>query len=178
MLRGYVKTEAKDTAELLLRSELGDPVLARWHYGLGRVAILTTQLGRRLGARISSTGRPHPDMMANLIRQLGGVSPRQPLALTIDWSSAGLDLGIRALSPDPSLAAAPLRVVVKDAEWRADRDPRSHAGARPHWETLVRGSSRRRFPGRGDGCRRGKGARHRRGGGAAAERIHPRRARP
>lgn len=113
MLRGYVKTEPKDTAELLLRSEIGDPVLARWHYGLGRVAILTTQLGGDWAEDFLNWS-PAPDMMANLIRQLAGVSPHQPLALTLDSSSAGLDLGIGALSPDPSLAATPLRIEIRD----------------------------------------------------------------
>lgn len=114
MLRGYVKTEAKDTAELLLRSELGDPILARWHYGLGRVAILTTQVGGTWAEDFLKWPSAS-NMMANLTRQLGGRSPRQPLSLNLGWSSAGLDLDIRALSPDPALAAAPLRVEIKDA---------------------------------------------------------------
>lgn len=113
-LHGYVKTEAKDTTELLLRSAIGDPILARWHYGLGRVAILTTQLGGTWAEDFLSCPTA-PNLIANLTRQLGGRLQRQPLSLNLDWSSAGLDLDLRALSSDPSLAAAPLRVEVKDA---------------------------------------------------------------
>jgi hypothetical protein len=112
-LQGYVKTEAKDTAELLLQSDLGDPVLARWNYGLGRVAILTTALAGDWADDFLNWPSA-PDLMADLTRQLAGVSMREPLALTIDPGSAGLAIDIRALSPDPSLADAPLRVLVKD----------------------------------------------------------------
>jgi hypothetical protein len=113
-LRGYVKTKAKDTAELLLQSDLGDPVLARWNYGLGRVAVLTTSLGGDW-ARDFLGWSSAPPLMANLTRQLAGVSSREPLCLTIHQERAGLGIDIRALSADPSLADAPLRVVVKDA---------------------------------------------------------------
>ena len=34
-LRGYVSTKPKETAEVLLEAEDEDPLLARWHYGLG-----------------------------------------------------------------------------------------------------------------------------------------------
>ena len=135
-LRGYVKTKAKDTAELLLQSDLGDPVLARWNYGLGHVAALTTGLGGDW-ARDFLDWPSAPGLMANLTRQLAGGSLRGPLALTIHPGSAGLGIGISALSPDPSLADAPLRVVVKDAKDAVvathDLMPvRAH-----HWEGLL-----------------------------------------
>lgn len=41
-LRGYVATEPKDAATLVLRSERGDPLLAQWQYGLGRVVAWTS----------------------------------------------------------------------------------------------------------------------------------------
>jgi len=112
-LRGYVKTTAKDTAELLLQSDLGDPVLARWNYGLGRVAVLTTNLSGDW-ARDFLNWPAAPGLMANLTRQLAGVSPREPVCLTIHPRTAGLGIDIRALAPDPALADSPLRVVVKD----------------------------------------------------------------
>ena len=140
LLRGYVKTEAKETAELLLRSKIGDPVLARWNYGLGRVAVLTTQLGGTWAEDFLNWPAA-PNMMANLVRQLGGMSPREPLSLNIGWSSAGLDLDIQALAPDPSLAAAPLRIEVKDAADGVDRQPGYHAGESLHVADIDRGSA-------------------------------------
>ncbi|MHB8126051.1 MAG: VWA domain-containing protein [Desulfitobacteriaceae bacterium] len=41
-LLGYVATTPKDTAEVILTSHEGDPVLARWHYGLGRTVAWTS----------------------------------------------------------------------------------------------------------------------------------------
>ena len=63
--------------------------------------------------------------------------PRQPLVLTLAHGSAGLDLDIRSLSQDTSLAAAPLRIEVRDGkgELAATRDTmpvRAHA-----WKALI-----------------------------------------
>jgi Ca-activated chloride channel homolog len=41
-LGGYVATQPKDAATVVLRSERGDPLLAHWHYGLGKVAAWTS----------------------------------------------------------------------------------------------------------------------------------------
>lgn len=43
-LSGYTGTGAKEQAELLLRSDKGDPILATWRYGLGNVAVWTPDL--------------------------------------------------------------------------------------------------------------------------------------
>jgi uncharacterized membrane protein len=50
MLRGYVSTQAKDTAEVLLESSAEAPILARWHYGLGRAAMFTSDVKNRWAA--------------------------------------------------------------------------------------------------------------------------------
>ncbi len=49
-LRGYVSTQAKDTAEVLLESEAEAPILARWHYGLGKAAVFTSDVKNRWAA--------------------------------------------------------------------------------------------------------------------------------
>ncbi len=41
-LLGYVATTAKDTAQKVLVSDLGDPILASWQYGLGRAVAFTS----------------------------------------------------------------------------------------------------------------------------------------
>lgn len=46
-LHGYTGTGIKEGAELLLESDGGDPVLARWQYGLGRVVAWTPDLSGR-----------------------------------------------------------------------------------------------------------------------------------
>ena len=49
-LKGYVRFEAKPTAETLLRVEQEDPLLARWQYGLGRSAVFTSDAKSRWAA--------------------------------------------------------------------------------------------------------------------------------
>jgi uncharacterized membrane protein len=46
-LRGYVATEAKEGAEVLLESDNESPILARWRYGLGKVAVFTSDVKNR-----------------------------------------------------------------------------------------------------------------------------------
>ncbi len=46
-LHGYVMTTPRSTAQLLLASERGDPVLAAWQYGLGRSIAWTSDLKGR-----------------------------------------------------------------------------------------------------------------------------------
>lgn len=49
-LKGYVSTQAKDTAEVLLESDAEAPILARWHYGLGKTAMFTSDVKNRWAA--------------------------------------------------------------------------------------------------------------------------------
>jgi len=44
MLVGYVSTSAKPRAEVIMRSDLGEPVLARWRLGLGTVMVWTSDV--------------------------------------------------------------------------------------------------------------------------------------
>jgi hypothetical protein len=46
-LGGYLVTSPKDLAEVLLVSDAGDPLLARWQYGLGRAVAWTSDLRGR-----------------------------------------------------------------------------------------------------------------------------------
>ncbi len=112
-LGGYVKTQAKKSAEVLLKSEQGDPVLARWHYGLGRVAVLTTALGGRWSEGFLKW-EGASKLLANLSRQLIGVAPEESLRLVMERESGGVDLGIYALTPEGGLASGVLKVSLKN----------------------------------------------------------------
>jgi hypothetical protein len=46
-LLGYVKTLRKSTAQVPLVTDLGDPLLAHWRYGLGKVTAFTSDTGSR-----------------------------------------------------------------------------------------------------------------------------------
>ncbi len=49
-LKGYVRFEAKPTAETILRVDRHDPLLTRWQYGLGRAAVFTSDAKSRWAA--------------------------------------------------------------------------------------------------------------------------------
>jgi uncharacterized membrane protein len=49
-LTGHIATTAKDTAEVVLASDEGAPLLAQWHYGLGRSVAWTSDLSTRWAA--------------------------------------------------------------------------------------------------------------------------------
>src|SRR5215471_17665819 len=46
-LSGHIATTPKDAAEVILASDEGEPLLAQWHYGLGRVVAWTSDVGTR-----------------------------------------------------------------------------------------------------------------------------------
>ena len=49
-LKGYVSTLPKDTAEVILEAPDEDPLLARWHYGIGRSVMFTSDVKNRWAA--------------------------------------------------------------------------------------------------------------------------------
>jgi uncharacterized protein YegL len=49
-LRGYVRFQARPTADLILRASPEDPLLVRWQYGLGRAAVFTSDAKNRWAA--------------------------------------------------------------------------------------------------------------------------------
>jgi Ca-activated chloride channel homolog len=49
-LKGYVSTKAKDLSEVILVSQRGEPILARWRLGLGQVVAWTSDVKARWAA--------------------------------------------------------------------------------------------------------------------------------
>lgn len=80
-LSGYLVTSPKDLAEVLLVSDAADPLLARWHYGLGRAVAWTSDLrGRWSDAWLHWPGT------AQLFSEMVGwtIAPNQgPLRVTV-----------------------------------------------------------------------------------------------
>lgn len=68
-LRGYVRFQARPSAELILRADPEDPLLARWQYGLGRAAVFTSDAKNRWAANwVSWPG--FDKLWANIFRDL------------------------------------------------------------------------------------------------------------
>jgi uncharacterized membrane protein len=66
-LGGYVATTPKSTAELLLTSPEGDPLLAVWRYGIGRSAAFTSDAKARWGV-LWLQWEGFPRLFAQLVR--------------------------------------------------------------------------------------------------------------
>ena len=49
-LKGYVRFQARPTADTILTADREDPLLVRWQYGLGRAAVFTSDAKNRWAA--------------------------------------------------------------------------------------------------------------------------------
>jgi predicted Zn-dependent protease len=114
LLSGYVETEGRPTADLILESDLGHPLLAQWRYGLGAVAVLTTQLGGEWSSELARW----PDyarLVSNLARALYPVSADEALRIQPRPRPGALELQIdNALAQTPA-AFAEVELTLTDA---------------------------------------------------------------
>ncbi|MGE5591531.1 MAG: VWA domain-containing protein [Bacillota bacterium] len=85
-LDGYVATSPKETAEMVLVSHQGDPVLAAWQYGLGRSVAWTPDAGSRWMGRWAGTP-PYSTLFGNMLSWLLPTS--QAGGLTLESSASG-----------------------------------------------------------------------------------------
>jgi Ca-activated chloride channel family protein len=66
-LKGYVTTKPKPTAETILISDLGEPILARWRHGAGTTVAWTSDVKNRWGVNWIRWGG-YPKFFAQVIR--------------------------------------------------------------------------------------------------------------
>jgi Ca-activated chloride channel family protein len=88
-LKGYVRFQAKPTAETILRLDRDDPLLSRWQYGLGRSAVFTSDAKSRWAE--AWVGWPGYDRFwTNLMRDL--LPHAQPGEANVSYDEANGDL--------------------------------------------------------------------------------------
>ncbi len=81
-LRGYVSTQPKDTAEVILESDSGAPILARWQYGLGKTVAFTSDVKNRWGVEwLSWPG--YGKFWSQLVRETLRAPPRPELEFRV-----------------------------------------------------------------------------------------------
>jgi hypothetical protein len=126
-LLGYVATKSKEKAQLLLESDRKDPVLAFWHYGLGKTAAFTSDLKDRWAVDwlrwngyakfwsqlVRQTMRAHDDSQLNLRVVRGGDRARVTIdAIQKDGEFRNeINSQLRVLAPDQSVTEVPIRQV-------------------------------------------------------------------
>jgi uncharacterized membrane protein len=101
LLLGYNATKPKPTAELLLSTERGEPLLATWRYGLGQTAAFTSDAK----ARWATEWMQWPGFgkfWSQLVRGLMRKSDQASFEVTTTEVGDRLELAIDAVTPDGS----------------------------------------------------------------------------
>ncbi len=112
VLKGYVRFQAKPTAEMLLSitssaaGEKDDPLLARWQYGLGRTAVFTSDAKTRWAAAWV-TWPGYDKFWANVVRDLLPHAQPGQTTLTHDAANGLLVADYRFSAGLPAPAAPP-----------------------------------------------------------------------
>ncbi len=98
-LFGYVGTSPKDSAQVILETHLGDPLLAAWDYGLGRsVAFTSDASGRWARSWVSWDG--FPTFWSNLVRWTISEGRESILETLVSFEGDQAQLTVDALNPD------------------------------------------------------------------------------
>ena len=106
-LTGYDTTSAKEEAMTALISDAGDPLLAHWQYGLGRVLAFTSEAGQGWGERWLSWPEFSRFWNQSVRWTMGSPASRllQPSARLVDdgrWTADGSDAGSSTVNGLPS----------------------------------------------------------------------------
>ncbi|MBN1512570.1 MAG: VWA domain-containing protein [Phycisphaerae bacterium] len=113
-LAGYVETQARPTADVLIESSLGHPVLAMWHYGLGTVAACATHIGGEW-SRDLSDWPGYGTMMCRLVRTLARPAPERALRITPIHRPGAVELEIKDTRPSAAEGLVAVEMTLADA---------------------------------------------------------------
>ncbi len=99
LLLGYNATKPKPTADVLLATERGEPLLASWRYGLGQAAAFTSDAKSRWAAEwLAWPG--YGKFWTQLVRGLMRKSDQSSFAVSTSEMADRLTLKIDAMKPD------------------------------------------------------------------------------
>jgi Ca-activated chloride channel family protein len=105
-LRGYVRFQARPTSDTILAADREDPLLVRWQYGLGRVAVFTSDAKNRWA--VNWVTWPGFDRLwANTFRDLLPHAPQSETAADYDRAGNELVVDYRLAHNVPEPQAAP-----------------------------------------------------------------------
>jgi Mg-chelatase subunit ChlD len=111
-LGGYLVTSPKNLAEVLLVSDAGDPLLARWQYGLGRAVAWTSDLrGRWSQDWLQWSGTPQ--LFSAMVNWT--ISPAQgPLRLAVRADATNGHIDVQEATPSGAPGAVQAHVALPD----------------------------------------------------------------
>lgn len=94
-LLGYVGTSPRSTAQTVLVSDLGDPILATWQYGLGKAVAFTSDASGRWGRQwVQWDG--FPTFWAQAVSYITGERSASPLTIRVDQQAQSARLVVDA----------------------------------------------------------------------------------
>ena len=83
-LLGYVKTNRKATSQIPLVTDTGDPLLAHWRYGLGKVTAFTSDCKSRWAALWVSQWPGYSELWAQILRETARAPQGQNMDLRLE----------------------------------------------------------------------------------------------
>ena len=112
-LLGYVQSDTKPTAEVLVASQFGHPLLVQWQYGRGRVSVWTSHLIGDWDEHLAAWDG-FGVMMANLCRNLADTDQSQSLDVVARTMPAGVRIFADSRVGAAASGCAPLTLTVTD----------------------------------------------------------------
>jgi Ca-activated chloride channel family protein len=113
---GYNHTKARRTADVVLATEGGHPVLVRWQYGLGTVVAFTSQIAGEWTAELAQWP-PYAELLSNVVRSAARPGREYALRIMPVHRPGALEVDITARRREVASATA-LELTV-----RVDADP-------------------------------------------------------
>jgi tetratricopeptide (TPR) repeat protein len=114
-LHGYNETQLRPTADLVIQSDQGHPILATWQYGLGKVAAFTTQINGEWSNELLQW-TSYNKLISNTIRSLNGTDKAHSLRISPISRSGGVEVAVDYLSTDTKYSFAPIVLSIKDSK--------------------------------------------------------------
>lgn len=99
LLLGYNATKPKATSEVFLVSDLGEPVLATWRYGLGKVGAFTSDAKNHWASEWLEWGG-YQKFWAQVARGMMKADAEQGFSPTLLASNEGVHLAMDSVRPD------------------------------------------------------------------------------
>ncbi len=97
-LMGYVRTRPKATAQIPLVTDLNDPLLAHWRFGLGKVTAFTSDCKSRWASLwLAGWQEGYSQFWGQLLREAARLPQGQLMDLHIEERGRGLDLCVDLL---------------------------------------------------------------------------------
>jgi len=96
-LHGYVKTNRKATAQVPLVTDLGDPLLAHWQFGLGKVTAFTSDCKSRWASMWITTWPRYNQFWAQVLRETARKPQSQFMDIRLTESSGEANIDVDVL---------------------------------------------------------------------------------